>query len=169
MSAIYALYPDGASAQRAVNALRAAGLSGDAITILSGEPIEDEEFFEADKATWMWYLASAGGVVGLVFATWLTTMTERAWPLNTGNMPIISWWPNLIIMFEMTMLFGILAAVLTLLVTARLPGARPPLYDPEIMDGKILVGVHNPANAAAVERARAGPGAEIRHQSGIRP
>ncbi len=162
MSAIYALYPDGASAQRAVNALRAAGLSSDAITILSGEPIEDEEFFEVDKATWMWYLASAGGAVGLVYATWLTTMTERAWPLNTGNMPIISWWPNLIIMFEMTMLFGILAAVLTLLVTARLPGRKPALYDPAIMDGKILVGVVNPRDASSIERALAAPGAEIK-------
>jgi hypothetical protein len=165
MSAIYALYPDGASAQRAVNALRAAGLASDAITILSGEPIEDEEFFEVDKATWMWYLASAGGAVGLVFATWLTTMTERAWPLNTGNMPIISWWPNLIIMFEMTMLFGILAAVLTLLVTARLPGRKPALYDPAIMDGKILVGVVNPRDASSIERALAAPGAEIKRSS----
>ena len=168
MSAVYALYPDGVSAQRAVNSLKAAGLGEDAITVVTGEPLEHYQFFETDKSTWMWYIASFGGLVGLAFATWLTRMTELAWPLNTGNMPIVAWWPNLIIMFEMTMLFGILAAVLTLLVTARLPGARPPLYDPEIMDGKILVGVHNPANAAAVERALAVPGAEIRHQSGIR-
>jgi hypothetical protein len=162
MSAVYALYPDSDSAQRAVNALHAAGLSGDAITILSGEPIEDQEFFETDKATWMWYIASAGGMVGLVFATWLTRMTELAWPLNTGNMPIVSWWPNLIIMFEMTMLFAILATVMTLLVTARLPGRRPALYDPEIMDGKILIGVDNPLDAAAVERALSVPGAELK-------
>jgi hypothetical protein len=165
MSAVYALYPDGDSAQRAVNALRAAGLPVDAITVLSGEPIEDQEFFEADKSTWMWYLASAGGIIGLSFGTWLTRMTELAWPIKTGNMPIVSWWPNMIIMFEMTMLFGILAAVLTLLVTARLPGRRPALYDPEIMDGKILVGVNNPANVAAVERALGAPGAEIRRTS----
>jgi ActD protein len=113
----------------------------------------------------MWYIASAGGIVGLAFGTWLTRMTELAWPINTGNMPIVSWWPNLIIMFEMTMLFGILAAVLTLLVTAGLPGRRPALYDPEIMDGKILVGVNNPPNAAAVERALRAPGAEIRRSS----
>jgi hypothetical protein len=42
MSAVYALYPDGDSAQRAVDALRAAGVSGRAITILCGEPIEDQ-------------------------------------------------------------------------------------------------------------------------------
>ena len=162
MSAVYALYQDSDAAQRAVNALQAGGVSRDAITVLSGEPIEDQPFFETDKATWMWYLASAGGAVGLTFATWLTRMTELAWPIKTGNMPIVSWWPNLIIMFEMTMLFGILAAVLTLLVTARLPGPRPALYDPAIMDGKILVGVVNPRDPAAVERALSSPGAEIK-------
>ena len=162
MSAVYGLYADGASAQRAVNGLRAAGLTRDRITIITAEPLEHQEFFDADKSTWMWYIASAGGFVGLCFSTWLTRMTELAWPLKTGNMPIVAWWPNLIIMFEMTMLFGILSAVLTLLVTARLPGPRPALYDPDIMDGKILVGVVNPANASAVERALSQPGAEIR-------
>ena len=78
MSAVYALYADGDSAQRAINALQAGGVSRDAITVLSGEPIEDQEFFETDKSTWMWYFASAGGLVGLIFATWLTRMTELA-------------------------------------------------------------------------------------------
>jgi ActD protein len=161
MSAVYALYPDGVSAQRAVNALRAAGLSADAITIVSGEPIEDQEFFETDKSTWMWYIASFGGVVGLSFATWLTRMTELAWPIKTGNMPIVSWWPNLIIMFELTMLFAILAAVITLLVTAGLPGRRSALYDARVMDGQILVGVVNPPDPAAIERALGVAGATV--------
>ena len=161
MSAIYALYPDGDSAQRAVNSLKAAGLGEDAITVVAGEPLEHYPFFETDKSTWMWYIASFGGLVGLTFATWLTRMTELAWPLNTGNMPIVAWWPNLIIMFELTMLFAILAAVLTLLVTAGLPGRRGAIYDPQVMDGKILVGVANPPDAAAVERALASAGATV--------
>ena len=37
-------------------------------------------------------------------AVLLTTGTELAWPLNTGGMPIVAWWPNLVIIFEMTML-----------------------------------------------------------------
>ena len=153
MSAVYALYSTPDAAQRAVNGLRAAGIGDDRITILSSEPIEEHEFAHRDKATWMGWIAAAGGVTGLAFAAWLTRMTELAWPLPTGNMPIVTWWPNLIIMFEMTMLFAILAAVITLLVTARLPGRRPALYDPDVMNGKILVGVENPRDAALVERA----------------
>jgi Protein of unknown function (DUF3341) len=161
MSAVYALYPDGDAAQRAVNGLKAAGLSDDAITVIAGEPLEHHEFFETDKSTWMWYIASFGGFVGLTFGTWLTRMTELAWPLKTGNMPIVAWWPNLIIMFEMTMLFAILAAVVTLLVTAGLPGRRGAIYDPQVMDGKILVGVANPSDPAAIERALAIAAAKV--------
>jgi len=153
VSAVYALYSTPDAAQRAVNGLRAAGIGDDRITILSSEPIEEHEFAHRDKATWMGWIAAAGGVTGLAFATWVTRMTELAWPLPTGNMPIVAWWPNLIIMFEMTMLFAILAAVITMLVTARLPGRRPALYDPDVMNGKILVGVENPRDAALVERA----------------
>jgi len=158
MSAIYALYPDGDAAQRAVNGLRQTGLADSAITVISDQPMEAYEFGDIDKETRIWYVASAGGVLGLAFATWLTRMTEIAWPLSTGNMPIVSWWPNLIVMFEITMLFAILATVATLLVTGRLVRRQPALYDPEVSNGKILVGVDNPANGEAVERALAAAG-----------
>jgi hypothetical protein len=161
MSAVYALYTDRHAAQRAVNGLRAAGLSPAAITVLAGEPLEDQHFFDEDKATWMWYIACAGGLFGLLSSTWLTRMTELAWPLRTGNMPIVAWWPNLIVIFEMTMLGAILAAVGTLIVTARLGRKGPPLYDPEVTNGKILVGVQNPSDTSlpAVERALVAGGA----------
>jgi hypothetical protein len=165
VSAVYALYPSPDAAQRAVNGLRAAGIADGRITILSAEPFEEHEFAHRDKATWMGWIALAGGITGLTFSTWLARMTELAWPLRTGNMPIVAWWPNMIIMFEMTMLFAILASVVTLLVTAKLPGRRPALYDPDIMNGKILVGVENPPDAATVERALSAPGGELKRLS----
>jgi hypothetical protein len=165
MSAVYGLYADGDAAQRAVNGLRAAGVASDAITVITGEPLEDQAFFEDNKATWIWYIASFGGLFGLLVSTWFTRMTELAWPLQTGNMPIVAWWPNLIVIFEMTMLGAILSAVATLIVTARLMRAAPPLYDPAVTDGKILVGVQNPpaANLPALEQAlRAGGAGELK-------
>ena len=119
MSVIYALYTEPDDVQRAVDGLRAAGLAERAIIVISSEPIEEYEFSHRDKATWLYWIAGGGGVVGLAVATWLTRMTEVAWPLPTGNMPIVAWWPNLIIMFELTMLGGILAAVVTLLPVYR--------------------------------------------------
>jgi hypothetical protein len=153
MSALYALYDDGDAAQRAVNGLRKAGVADSAITVISDQPMEAYEFGEMDRTTWIWYIASGGGVAGLLVGTWLTRMTELAWPLPTGNMPIVSWWPNLIVMFELTMLGAILATVITLLVAGGLVRRPPTLYDPDVTGGKILVGVENPSRVEDVERA----------------
>jgi ActD protein len=159
VSVVYALYGDGDTAQRAVDALRATGLADREITVISSEPMEDYDFGTLDRRSRLWYVASAGGFAGFVIATWLTRMTELAWPLPTGNMPIVAWWPNLIIMFELTMLGAILATVGTMIVAAGLARRRPALYDPEVSNGKILVGVDSPRDRGAVEHALTAGGA----------
>ena len=111
-----------------------------------------------------WWIASGGGLLGMATATWLAWLTETSWPMNAGGLPTFAWWPNLIIMFELTMLGAILATVTTLVVSARL-GPSSKLYDPEVSDGKILVEVENPPEAKTgnLEAAlRAAPGAEIK-------
>jgi hypothetical protein len=156
---VYALYESGDSAQRAVNALRASGIADADIVVITSEPMEDFEFSGINHRTLIWYIASAGGFAGLAASTWLTRFTELAWPLPTGNMPIVAWWPNLIVMFEMTMLGGILSAVATLIITAGLGRKVPKFYDPEVTSGKILVGVAQSRNRDAIERAlRSVPG-----------
>jgi len=162
MNAVYALYADGDAAQRAVNALRSAGVRDEDITVVSAEPMEHFEFGEMNRLTRMWYIAAAGGFAGLAFGTWLTRMTEVAWPLPTGNMPIVAWWPNLIVIFELTMLGAIVATVGTLIVTGGL-GRRMALpYDAAVSDGNILVGVAAPRDVAAVQQAlRAGGAVDI--------
>jgi hypothetical protein len=71
-------------------------------------------------------------------------ITETSWPIVTGGMPIVAWWPNIIIMFEMTMLGAILATVVGLLVMTELPATQSRLYDPEVSNGKIMVAVEAP-------------------------
>ena len=162
MKAIYGLYAQPDGAQRAVNHLRIAGVAERDIVIMSGEPVEEYEFSRREKETWMFWLAGLGGLVGLAVGTGLSILTQTAWPLVTGNMPIVAWWPNLIIMFETTMLGAVLATVITLLVTAILRSGTAKVYDPAVSDGKILVGVQNPpgASMAELERALRAGGAE---------
>jgi hypothetical protein len=165
MKAVYGLYGDGQSAQQAVNRLRAAGLSDRQITILSAQPMEDFEFGHIDKHSWMWWIACAGGLLGMSSALGLTWLTESSWPINVGGLPIFAWWPNLIIIFELTMLGAILATVITLVVTAGLGRGGGKLYDPEVTDGSILVGVENPAQDKLVDLQQAlesAPGARIK-------
>jgi len=160
---VYALYESPIAAQRAVNGLRAAGVSERDIMVISSEPFEEYEFSHRDKASWLFPIASGGGVLGLLIGYWLTSMTEKAWPLNTGGMPIVAMWPNLIVIFELTMLGGILATVIALFVTAVLPRRRPDLYDTAVSDGYILVGIDQPppASVDAIKGALAAAGGQL--------
>ena len=148
MKAIYGLYAHGASAQSAVDRLRAAGVADRDITVLSPEPREDLELSHMHPRTYMWYFACLGGVIGLSAATALAYISETSLPINVGGLPIFAWWPNLIIMFELTMLGAILATVITLVVTGLWGDRGGKLYDPEVSDGLILIGIENPREDA---------------------
>ncbi len=158
MTAIYGLYDNPETAQRAVDGLRAAGVADADIQVMSSEPFEEFEFSHKDSATWIHWIAGLGGIVGLTGAYLLTTITQQSWPIKTSGMPIVAPWPNLIVMFEMTMLGAILATVLTLFVSAKLPKALPALYDPEVSNGYILVGVQQPASDLTDALTSAGEG-----------
>ncbi len=162
MSAIYGLYPDAAAAQAAVDGLRAAGVAGPDITVLTSFPMDGCRFFDDGSddrvRRRMWTMAGGGGLTGLTAAFALSWVAETSWPLSVGGLPVFAWWPNLIIMFELTMLGAMLATVVTLVVGARL-GRRVTLYDPEVSRGHILVGIERPDRdrIAALTRALAAP------------
>ncbi len=147
MTAIYGLFDKPDAAQRAYTGLKRAGISPRDIAVVSAEPFEAYEFSHRDHSMVLFRLALVGGLLGFVSAIALVRGTELAWPLVTGGMPIVAWYPNLVIIFEMTMLGAIVTTVVSLLVTAKLPRFRKPLYDPAVADGKILVGVSDASDA----------------------
>jgi hypothetical protein len=164
VKAIYGLYAHGAAAQDAVDRLLQSGVAAREITVLSPEPREDCAFSRMHPRTWMWWIACAGGLIGFVSALGLALLTESSWPIVVGGLPIVAWWPNLIIMFELTMLGAIVATVITLVVGGGLAGLSRGVYDPEVSNGMILVGVENPPDGEIdrIERALATERARIR-------
>ena len=161
MNAVYGLYPEPEMAQQAVNNLRAAGVAEADITVISSEPFEHFEFGHRDVKTSMPWIATAAGAFGLVLTYYLLGASQRSWPLVTSGMPVVPMWTNLIIIFEMTMLSAILATVVTLIYTAFISD-RGKMYDPEVSDGYILVGVENPSDAAKLEPALAIEGGRVK-------
>jgi hypothetical protein len=164
MKAVYGLYTDGQSAQQAFNRLRAAGIATADITVITAQPMEEFEFGNLDKATYMWWFACLGGLIGMSAAVGLAYLTEHSWEMNVGGLPIFAWWPNIIIIFELTMLGAITATTVTLVITA-LVRDKGKLYDPEVTDGKILIGVENPPDSSIPELERslaAPPGAQVK-------
>ncbi len=157
MTAMYGLFDRPDSAQRAYTSLKRAGIATGDIAVVSAEPFEAFEFSHRDHSMILFRLALMGGLIGFASAVALVVGTERAWPLVTGGMPIVAWYPNLVIIFEMTMLGAIITTVISLLVTGRLPRFRKSLYDPAVADGKILVGA--PGASDAVRDALTSAGA----------
>ena len=162
MKAVYGLYADPRVAQQAVNNLRAEGVNDAAITVISSEPFEHFEFGHRDAKTAMPWIATAAALMGMVATYYLLGASQMSWPLKTSGMPIVPLWTNLIIIFEMTMLSAIIATVVTLLVTAGIPSRGGKMYDPEVSDGYILVGVENPADVARLEPALAIDGGRVK-------
>src|SRR6478672_7773257 len=154
MTCMYGLYDHPSAAQRVYTQLRRAGVPDRDITVISAEPFEAFGFSHRDHSLILFRLALLGGILGFITGVGLTVGTERAWPLVTGGMPIVAWWPNIIVIFELTMLGAILTTVVSLLVTSRLPTRKRALYDLEIAAGKILVGAPvTPEQADTIRRA----------------
>ena len=151
MNAIYGLYSDPDSAQHAVDELRKSGVADGAITVIASQPYEEYEFSHRYKQTWLFWIAAGGGILGLGAGLAIALVTETFWPLVTGGMPVVAWWPNIIIMFELTMLGAILATVVSLFVTTELPTTESRVYDPAVSQGMILVAVENPQDKEKVE------------------
>ena len=148
MKAIYGLFPDPDSAQGAVDELRRTGVDDASITVITSQPYEEYEFSHRKSQTWLFWIEAGGCVLGLGAGLILAYVTETLWPIVTGGMPIFAWWPNIIVLFELTMLGTIIATVLSLLITTGLPTRKAKLYDPPVSQGKILVAVEHPQDDA---------------------
>jgi hypothetical protein len=151
VTSIYGLFADPESAERGMNALRAADVRPEKIVVMSSEPFEEYAFTQSDRKTAMPWLAALGGLVGGTSGFLLARLTQEAYPLVTGGMPILALWPTGIVTYELTMMGAVLTTVITLLVTARLPNWKPKLYDPEVSHGKVLIGVIDPSDEARAD------------------
>jgi len=108
------------------------------------------------------FFTLAGAILGAICGFTFTVLTSLDWPLSVSAKPIVSIPPYIIIVFELTVLFGALATLLGLLVNSRLRRNTPRgLYDPRFSEDKFGVVVacfkHN---IPKVEEILKGSGAE---------
>ena len=144
MNTLYGLYVDPDSAQRAFDGLRDAKVEEGSIVVVSSEPYDEYKFGQRDRRTIMPWLAALGGLVCGAGALAFVAFTQRAYPLATGAMPIVALWPDGIITYEFTMFGAVLTTLITLIISSRSPRESATVYDPEVSNGKILIGVVNP-------------------------
>lgn len=133
------LFHDPASALAAAGKLKGAGFGTPELQ--SPVPIHGVEEVLGKKKSVIKRFTLIGAILGGTTGFLLASITAVLFPHPTGGRPIITIPPFLIITYELTILFGILATVLGFLISARLPAIRERLYVPEAAIDKFVVSV----------------------------
>jgi len=145
----------------AIKKLRAGGHTD--FTVYSPIPRHEIEDALSQQVSPVRMFTLIGGIAGCAFGAWLTLYMSYDWPLVVGGKPIGSIPPYVVIMFEMTILFGALSTILGIVFNAVFAARRLGTiqWDPRFTNDKF--GVFVPAGAGAVAAAEAllkGSGAE---------
>ncbi len=109
--------------------------------LMSPIPLEGVEEVLGEKKSIIKRFTFFGAIFGGFSGFLLAAGTAVLFVHPTGGRPIITIPPFLIITYELTILFGILATVLGFFISARLPAIKERLYVPETAVDKFAVTV----------------------------
>lgn len=100
------------------------------LTVFSAVPHHEIEEALHHRVSPVRYFTLFGGILGCLSGYVFTVWTSLAWEIPLAGKPVVSIPPYIVIMFELTILFGALFTLLGLVVTARLPHiGRNLVYD----------------------------------------
>lgn len=104
-----------------------------------------------------------GGIAGCAIGAWITLYMSYDWPIVVGGKPIGSIPPYVVIMFEMTVLFGALSTILGIAFNALFAARRlgTVAYDPRFTNDRFGIFVPcEPARQGQIEKLLRTAGAE---------
>lgn len=145
----------------AIKKLRAAGHAD--FTVYSPIPRHEIEDALGQAVSPVRMFTLIGGIAGCAIGAWLTLWMSYDWPINVGGKPIGAIPPYVVIMFEMTILFGALSTILGIVLNALFAARRSGtiMYDPRFTNDRF--GIFVPAEsgkAGAIESLLKQSGAE---------
>lgn len=146
------LFSGSRAALAAAGKLRGEGFSS--LDLISPIPLHGAEQSLGEKRSVIKRFTFFGAILGGLGGFTLAAGTAVLYLHPTGGRPIITFPPFLIITYELTILFGILATVIGFLISARLPVIRERVYVPESAVDKFAVTVAC-AQSDELERATA--------------
>ncbi|MBP38456.1 MAG: DUF3341 domain-containing protein [Dehalococcoidia bacterium] len=136
---ILGLFHQAEPAADAMDGLKEAGFKLGTFDVLTGTPYPEGAFGEHVPQHRLFRFPAFGAIIGFTLSVFLTAVTQLAYPMVTGGKPILSVFAMLIIMYEMTMLSGVIATVVGIVFESRLPNMKPGIYDTRITEGWIGV------------------------------
>ena len=106
----------------AIGRLRAAGHTD--FTVYSPVPRHELEDALDQPVSPVRMFTLVGGIAGCAVGAWLTLYMSYDWPVVVGGKPVGSIPPYVVIMFEMTILFGALSTILGIAFNALFAARR---------------------------------------------
>ena len=159
-NAMLGIFADADQVAQAVEGLRAAGIPGDDVEILSDSPYPEGAFGEERHKHRLFVFPFVGAACGFSVGLMLTIATQISYPMVTGGKPVISIPPMINVMYEGTMLGAVLFTIIGIIFESRLPNLGAAPYDPRISEGYLGVLVRRAGGrVSAAERVLRDAGA----------
>ncbi len=121
------------------------------LTVMTPIPMHDVEKVLGIGKSKVRFFSLAGAILGGLSGFALAVGTAMVFVLPTGGRPIIPIPPYLVIGYEMTILFGVLATLLGFHVVSRLPAWEEAPYTPEANIDRFVISVPIEGDVSAVE------------------
>ena len=144
------IFKDIDTAGRAVESLVKAGFAESEITSLTSVPYPDGVLVKTDGRSWFRWLALAGGIAGACAGFLLSVGTAWVYPVQTGDKPIITYYPTGIITYEIAMLFAMIGTIAGMFLEMRLPPRKERPYDQAISEGHIGISVSTASGGESI-------------------
>jgi len=138
-ASLLAVFADIDPAANAIEKLHEMGITDENINVISGVPVMHRMLGRPHPWTNVSRLSMGGAAAGFLFGIFLNFGTPYLYNVSVGGQYFTPIPPGLIITFEMTMLFAMLATFLGVFLDSYFPNYRPMEYVGEVSDGKIAV------------------------------
>ncbi len=147
------IFRDVENAAQAVDRLVREGFTEAQITSLTSAPYPDGVLVKTNQRSWFRWFTLACGFAGAGAGFLLAAGTAWLYPVQTGDKPIIAFYPTGIVTYELTMLFFLVGTIVGMFLEMKLPPRGKRLYAPEISEGciGISVAIHPGGEAVACE------------------
>lgn len=136
---LLAVFGDLDPAADAIEKLREMGVTDGNINVISGVPVAHKILGRPHPRTNVSRLSLGGAIAGFFIGLFLNFGTPYIYAIPVGGQYITPIPPGMIVLFEMTMLFALLATFLGVFLDSYFPNYRPMEYVGEVSDGKVAL------------------------------
>ncbi len=137
------IYNDVDEAAEAIQGIRLLGIPENRIDVLSATPLRYDILGRTRPRSRVILGTLIGALTGFVTALILVGGTQVLYPIRQGGQPLWPIPPQLIILFEVTMLGTMFGTFIAFFLTNQFPRFGRPASDPRIMAGRVGVAVES--------------------------